>query len=124
MKVTTVSASVRFSKAVGKSQHKTAELSAEATIEGAENWIEAQASLYRQLGEQLKNLWGAVNGNVAHDNASGGAETPIQPSKNTKPLPIREYFCEEHQVNYRRYDKDRRVWYSHKTQDGKWCKKR
>ena len=63
MKVTTVSASVRFSKAVGKGQHKTAELCAEATIGDGENWTDAQAKLYQQLGEQLKSLWGVGNGN-------------------------------------------------------------
>ena len=57
MKVTTVSASVRFSGAVGDSRFKTIELSAEAALEGKETWIEAQASLYERLGCQLKTLW-------------------------------------------------------------------
>ena len=55
MKVTTVSASARFSKALGDGMHKTVELSAEATVEYAEMWQEAQASLYHQLGEQLRH---------------------------------------------------------------------
>ena len=46
MKVTTVSASVRFSKAIEDGQHKLAELSAEAALDGQAAWTEAQASLY------------------------------------------------------------------------------
>ena len=60
MKVTTVSASVRFSKAIGEGQHKAVELSTEATLDAKKHGPEAQASLYQQLGQQIKALW---NGN-------------------------------------------------------------
>jgi hypothetical protein len=41
MKITTVSASVRFSKALGDGQHKTVELAAEAFLDDEEVWTEA-----------------------------------------------------------------------------------
>ena len=42
MKVTTITASVRYSKAQGDGAHKTIELSADATLEPKDNWQEAQ----------------------------------------------------------------------------------
>ena len=60
MKVTTISASVRFSKAIGEGSYKTIELGANATLDSSkEDWQEAQSNLYQELGEQLKNLWSA-----------------------------------------------------------------
>ena len=109
MKVTTVTASVRYSKAIGEGQHKTVELSADATLEPRDDWQEAQASLYQQLGWQLKTLW-AQNGAVP----SEVAQVPAPESH--------EHFCQGHQTEYKRFEKDGRVWYSHKTDDGKWCK--
>jgi len=50
MKVTTISASVRYSKAINNGEYKTIELSAEAALEPQEAWKEAQASLYADLG--------------------------------------------------------------------------
>jgi hypothetical protein len=113
MKVTTVSASVRFSKAIGEGQHKTVELSAEAALDGQETWTEAQANLYQELGHQIKTLWGSSNGLKA-------AETPMEPELPQKPL----HYCEEHQTEYKRYEKDSRIWYSHKKADGNWCKEK
>lgn len=34
------------------------------------------------------------------------------------------HYCQEHQTEYKRFEKDGRVWYSHKTADGKWCKEK
>ena len=58
MKVTTVSASVRYSMALGDGVHKTVELSAEAMLDDGEMWKMAQANLYEELTGQLKALWG------------------------------------------------------------------
>ena len=62
MKVTTVSANIRYSQDTGHGAWKVVELGAEATVGQRENWTEAQAALYRQLGCQLKTLWANVNG--------------------------------------------------------------
>ena len=106
MKVTTVSASVRFSKDVGNKQFKTVELSAEGGVDANENWQSAQARLYADLGRQLKVLW-STNGNGHRvDGHSDSAS---------------EHYCQEHGVDYKKYEKGNQVWYSHKSGDG-WCR--
>ena len=56
MKVTTVSANIRYSQDTGHGAWKMGELGAEASIDQRDNWTDAQASLYHQLGQQLKAL--------------------------------------------------------------------
>ena len=99
MKVTTVSASVRFSGAVGESRFKTIELSAEAALDGTETWAEAQASLYQQLGCQLKALW--ANGN----DQQAEAEEPA-----SEPEPPPEHYCQEHAMPFKRYTRGESGW--------------
>ena len=33
------------------------ELSAEATVQGDEDWLDAQSELYQELGKQVRSLW-------------------------------------------------------------------
>ena len=58
MNVQTVTASVKYSRALGDGSHKTVELLAEATVEYAEAWQEAQAGLYQQLVHDQATFWG------------------------------------------------------------------
>jgi hypothetical protein len=44
-------------------------------------------------------------------------ETPATPS-----APAPEDWCQVHQVQMRRNEKDGRSWWSHKSDDGSWCK--
>ena len=53
----TVSANIRYSKQLPGGAWKGLELSVEAALEGQEAWTEAQASLYDELGQQLKVIW-------------------------------------------------------------------
>jgi hypothetical protein len=101
MKVTTVSASVRYSKALGDGQHKTIELSAEAAIEGKKTWTEAQSNLYQQLGQQLKALWREGN--------KEGPEKVAQDALPEKPTQALAHYCQEHQTEYKRFEKDGKV---------------
>ena len=111
MKVTTVSASVRYSRAINTGEYKTIELSAgEATLEPQEAWIEAQANLYTDLGQQLRTLWTAKNGQANNGNTKAEDSTT-------------EHFCAEHGVEFKRYEKEVRVWYSHRA-GNKWCKEK
>jgi hypothetical protein len=99
MKVTTVSASVRYSKALGDGSHKTVE----ADVDAEEPWRESQATLYHQLGDQLKGLWATkTNGQPTNGTASpnGNGNGP--------------HHCQEHGVPLKRHDKDGQTWYSHK----------
>ena len=116
MKVTTVSASVRYSRAIQSGEYKTIELSAEASLEPQEAWIEAQASLYTDLGQQLRTLWATkANGNGQSSNGSAKAETSTAEQS--------EHYCLEHQAEFKRYEKDGRSWYAHKAGQ-KWCKEK
>jgi len=88
MRIDRISANIRFSKDTGHGAWKTVELGAEATVEGAESWRDAQASLYQSLGQQLKALWGNGNGHhKAENGAVGAAEARLEPEpiQNTSP---------------------------------------
>ena len=116
MKVTTVSASVRYSRAINTGEYKTIELSAEATLEPQEARIEAQASLYTELGQQLRTLWTAkANGNGQANNGSAKAEDSTTEQS--------EHYCAEHQTEFKRFEKEGRVWYAHKAGQ-KWCREK
>ncbi len=41
---------------------------------------------------------------------------PVTPEPTQTP----EHYCQEHQVEFQRYTKGNRTWYSHKTPDGAW----
>ena len=114
MKVTTISASVRFSKAIQPGCYKTVELSAEGTLMPKEDWHEAQAILYADLGEQLKQLWTTRNGTT--DTAE---KRDSEPTQDDTP----EHYCGEHRVEYRRYEKGDSIWYAHKHGD-LWCREK
>ncbi len=101
MKVTTVSASVRYSRALQSGEYKTIELSAEAALDPNEMLTEAQATLYQDLGQQLRTLW------TVKANGSGQSE----------------HHCQEHQTEFKKYEKEGRVWYAHRAGE-KWCKEK
>ena len=110
MKVTKVSAEVKFSKAVNEGSWKTVGLAAEATLEGKElypqGWKEAQKTLYADLAAQLKELF--TNG-------------PLKPSEGPPAPPVDPSWCPLHNCKMKRHEKNGGVWYSHKV--GKtWCK--
>ena len=105
MQITTISASVRYSKPLGDGSYKTVELGAEATLTAEETWTEAQANLYQALGHQLKALW-TSNGN----SGANGHPTP-------------GHYCLEHGTAFKQYEKASQVWYAHK-QGQEWCRER
>ena len=115
MNVTTVSVSVRFSKAIEPGCYKTIELSAEADVMPKEDWHEAQSQLYDQLGIQLKTLWTARNGDTARTEQRNDREY----SNGT----LAEHFCSEHQTSFKQYTKGESIWYAHKASDS-WCKEK
>ena len=101
MKITTVSANVRYSKALTDGTWKSIELSAEASLNAKEEWQEAQATLYQELGQQLKALW------TANSNGQANGQD--------------EHRCTEHNVAFKPHSKDGKTWYSHK-QGNAWCR--
>ena len=119
MEVTSVSASVRFSGAVGPSRFKTVELSAEATVQGDEDWQNAQSKLYQELGKQVKYLW--LQGQKTPDATEKTVED-IPDSGLTGFPPVPDHYCQEHQTGFERYQRGANTWYSHKTVGGAWCR--
>ena len=120
MKVTTVSATVKYSQDTGKGAWKAVEIGADATVDANETWQQAQAHLYHQLGCQLKNLW--VNGQTAQNGSESHGEAVPVLEPNHNPAQPPEHYCQEHQTEFKRYERQGKVWYSHKAPDGKWCK--
>ena len=123
MQITTVSANIRYSQDTGKGAWKVIELGAEGSVEAKESWQQAQTYLYGQLGRQLRVLWanGSSNGPSTAPNAHGGAEKAVQPRAEPEPTQsTRKHWCEEHQAEFRRREKDGVTWYSHR-QGKDWC---
>ena len=120
MEVTSVSASVRFSGAVGPSRFKTVELSAEATVQGDEDWQDAQSELYSRLGKQVKYLW--LQGQKPLEGAEKAVEDIPGPDLTEPPPTVPDHYCLEHQTEFKRYQRGADTWYSHKTVDGAWCR--
>ena len=116
--VTSVSASVRFSGTVGQSRFKTVELSAEATVQRDEDWQDAQSKLYQVLGQQVKHLW--LQGQKAPESAEKAIEGI--PGSDLTQTPVADHHCLDHQAGFKRYQRGANTWYSHKTDDGTWCR--
>ena len=118
MKVTTVSATIKYSLDTGHGW-KAVELGAEATLDAKDSWQAAQHQLYGELSQQLQKMW--ANGNTAQN----GSESATQPVSAPEPPPApeqTEHWCHEHQTEFKKHERQGKVWYSHKAPDGKWCR--
>ncbi len=103
MKVTTISANLRFSKDIGNGSWKVIEIGADASVDPTENWQTAQAALYQQLGQQMTTLW--------NNGSSKAVSEPAKP----------DHYCREHQTPFKKHTKDGRSWWSHR-QGNSWCR--
>ncbi len=113
MKVTTISANLRFSKDIGHGAWKVIEIGAEASLEPREDWQNAQTTLYQQLGQQMTVLWN-----------NGNSKSAQEPPKPETPAPKPDHWCDEHPTECKQFSRDGKVWYSHKAPDGKWCREK
>jgi len=120
MKVTTVSANIKYSLDTGHGW-KAIELGAEATLDAKDSWQTAQRQLYGELSEQLQKLW--ANGKAAQNGSESAAQPSSEPEPSAPPEPP-EHFCQKHQTEHKRYSRGENVWWSHKTVDGKWCREK
>jgi hypothetical protein len=127
MRVTNVSASIRYSKPVGDGSFKTVEISADGTITPNENWQDAQFQLYDHLAGQLRLMWTKKSSKTTKieatstngvDNTRTSLLGPNTPETSKK----FEHYCDEHSVAFRRYEKNGHEWYSHKQDEGTWCR--
>jgi hypothetical protein len=124
MKVDKVTATIKYSQDTGKGAWKAVEIGAEATVDQREQWDTALASLYTDLGQQLKSLWANGNSHKAQDAPTTPANAPSETEPKLPPAQAPEHYCQVHQTAFKRYERDGRVWYSHKGPDGKWCKEK
>jgi hypothetical protein len=121
MKVNKVSATIRFSKEVHEGW-KSVELGAEAALDPEDDWFLTQQGLYASLTGQLRTLWGK-NGALEH--VPEGSTIAVQPPQEEPHyLPIQQHYCEIHQSQFKKFEKNGQVWWSHKAQDGQWCRER
>ena len=116
MRVTTIKAMLRYSQDTGKGSWKSLEAGAEAELAPNEDWQAAQQELYRQLGEQMRVLWANGKGQNSPESHTPPVSTPSTPQHP-------EHWCAEHNTEFRKYSRDGRAWYSHRTGD-RWCKER
>ena len=123
MKVTTVSANIRYSQDTGHGAWKSIEIGAEASVDERERWGAALSQLYSELGSELKRLW-AANGHKAPETTGNGTEGHVEP-----PQPVEQpiqpndsiHHCNQHGVPFREYTRGNNRWWAHK--DGaNWCR--
>jgi hypothetical protein len=131
MKVTTVTAAVKYSLDTGHGW-KAIELGAEATLTAsAESWEKAQAELYRRLGQQLKVLWSSGNGKAQASpepgRREGYQEAPVvnaQPAQVAPPpsAPPKDHWCSEHNQEFKKRNGQYGEFWSHQIKGTKeWC---
>jgi hypothetical protein len=120
MKIDRVTATIKYSQDTGKGAWRAVEVGAEAAVDARETWQTAQASLYAELGQQLKALWANGNGKPAQN----GAERPVEPAQPPEPTETPAHFCQEHQTAFKQHSRGEAAWWSHKTADGKWCREK
>jgi hypothetical protein len=114
MKITEVSAVVRYSAEI-KGSWRAIELASTASLTSSDETLESVSDeLYRKLMKQLRVLW--ANGN-------GKTETQEQPSNGSgSPATARQHFCVEHSQEYKKRNGPHGEFYSHQIKGSKnWC---
>jgi hypothetical protein len=121
MDIQNISVHIRYSKPLADGSHKTVELAAQGTLNPGEDWHKAEVALYHELGETMKYVF---SGNGSGKPALTGPGKPHNAPARKAPAsrPGRpEHWCEEHTCEFNRYEKNGKVWYSHRVGNS-WCK--
>ena len=118
MQVDRIKAIIRYSQDTGCGAWRSLELGAEALLEPGEDAADAHAALYQDLRLRFKALWqGGAKGTAAVQQAE---QEDLFGDHGPQPEPP-SHWCEEHQTEHKRREKDGRVWYSHYLGDGQYC---
>lgn len=117
MKIDRITVNVRYSQGLAKGSFKTVELGAEGTLTPEEDYHEAQLSLYHELGETMKYVFASTSAGKVQN----GAESHLPPLVSSSPPPRPEHWCEVHHCDFKRYERNGQVWYSHKAGTS-WCR--
>ena len=92
MKVTTISAAIKYSKQIPGGGWANAEMGAEATLDPGEDWKTAQGLLYLDLKGQVKNLFHTRTGGTEAVIVAPNGHNPAS----TSPAPETGPTCPEH----------------------------
>jgi hypothetical protein len=107
MRINEVQAQVRYSSEV-RGSWVTIELGSTASLTSSEETLESVSDeLYKRLTKQLKVLWASGH---PKDNGQEGRRIAAQPAQ--------PHYCQEHQREFKRHEKDGNVWYSHRQGSG------
>jgi hypothetical protein len=118
MKVDRVTTVVRYS-AETQGSWRSIEVGAEAVLNASDETLEsAQTELYHRLSQQLKALW--ANGNGKANSTQPAPRSDAPPAQAPAPPPDRRW-CQTHRVEFKRFGKNGKTWYSHRLGDGNWC---
>ena len=148
MKINVIKMNLRYSKQVELGTYKTLEIGAEASIDEGSGWEKEYSTLYDVVAKELHDKWNQpiLKTESVHkpsDNEATSVDTynliPIitTPSitdtkENITDTSIKtntgdsttttDHFCIEHNQPFFRREKDGNEWYSHRREDGFWCK--
>jgi hypothetical protein len=116
MRVTEVTVAAKYSLDTGHGW-KAIEVGATATLTNSDETLEsAQQELYARLSHQLKSLWTNGRGKPALSKVEG-----VETQEQVRPETLASkngHYCQEHQKEFRRYEKGGNVWYSHRQGEG------
>jgi hypothetical protein len=120
MRVFNVAVNIRYAKEI-EGAWKTVEVGAEATVEEGEQWTLCQQGLFAQLRE----VWAMGKNGRGPEPAENGHEKLVEVGTweelASAPSPAKAHWCSLHEQPFKRFEKDSKFWYSHKTPDG-WCR--
>jgi hypothetical protein len=120
MNVNAISVHIRYSKPLADGSHKTVELAAEGTLAPGEDWHEAELSLYNELGQAMKQAFASNGSGKAQNGPEKSAQAPAKKTPTSRPdRPT--HWCETHNCDFHRYEKNGKVWYSHRVGNS-WCR--
>ena len=107
MRINEVQAQVRYSSEV-RGSWVTIELGSTASLTSSEETLESVSDeLYKRLTKQLKVLWASGH---PKDNGQEGHQIAAQPAQ--------PRYCQEHQKEFKRHEKEGNAWYSHRQGSG------
>jgi hypothetical protein len=114
MRPTSISVNVRYSKPLPDGSHKTVDLGCEATLTSSgEDWQTAQQELYRQLGEQMRQVF-----------STNGTGKPAQEQPGNTPASPNPNWCPEHDQEWKLRNGPHGSFRSHQikgTKPAQWC---
>ena len=130
MKPQEVELTLKFSREIKDGIWRGIQLGAKATLESGESLAMGMEALYEELQLEGSVLWGrwykgaaqqAVGDEEIEELPAPLPEAPKPPTEPAEP-PSDPSWCAVHQCKMKQYTKGESRWYSHRLDDGTWCK--